>query len=258
MKDRILYILIITLIILLLGSTWYNRNQQNKLYQKIREGNEMIVELDELTKESDGHYTKLVDYFNTEKELNKQLKEQNKDLFKLIKKQDEKLVMINNNVLSLEGKISEGFGSINEKDTNLIDLKLRYPNEENSFISWDGFVNRNNAFYSGNWSFGELPLQIILTETDRGMWRSRLVGPDWLKVDSMEINSLPIPKIKEPSNLSLMLGGGYINSFDNNGVNGVSIGGGIRFKDHRLIINATTNKEIGFSYYYDIFKFNKK
>jgi hypothetical protein len=258
MKDRILYILIITLIILLLGSTWYNRNQQNKLYQKIREGNEMIVELDELTKESDGHYTKLVDYFNTEKELNKQLKEQNKDLFKLIKKQDEKLVMINNNVLSLEGKISEGFGSINEKDTNLIDLKLRYPNEENSFISWDGFVNRNNAFYSGNWSFGELPLQIILTETDRGMWRSRLVGPDWLKVDSMEINSLPIPKIKEPSNLSLMLGGGYINSFDNNGVNGVSIGGGIRFKDHRLIINVTTNKEIGFSYYYDIFKFNKK
>ena len=145
MKDRILYILIITLIILLLGSTWYNRNQQNKLYQKIREGNEMIVELDELTKESDGHYTKLVDYFNTEKELNKQLKEQNKDLFKLIKKQDEKLVMINNTVLSLEGKISEGFGSINEKDTNLIDLKLRYPNEENSFISWDGFVNRNNA-----------------------------------------------------------------------------------------------------------------
>lgn len=258
MKDRILYGFIIILVLLLIGSAWYNRHQQNKLYQKIEEGNKMIVDLDQLTKESDGKYTKLVDYFNTEKDLNQQLKEQNKDLYKLIKKQDEKLVMINNSVLSLEGKISEGFGNINEADTNLIDLELKYPNEENSFISWNGVVNRKNAFYSGSWEFGQLPIQLVLTETERGMWRSRLIGPDWLKVDSMEINSLPIPKIKEPSNFSLMLGGGYINSFDNNGVNAVSIGGGIRFKDHRLIINATTNKEIGFSYYYDIFKFNKK
>lgn len=65
MKDRILYGFIIVLILLLIGSAWYNRHQQNKLYQKIEEGNKMIVDLDQLTKESDGKYTKLVDYFNT-------------------------------------------------------------------------------------------------------------------------------------------------------------------------------------------------
>ena len=103
-----------------------------------------------------------------------------------------------------------------------------------------------------------MPLQVIMTETDRGLWKSRLVGPEWLLVDSIEVNSLPLPTIEKKSNFGLFLGGGYVNSFDPNGVNAVSIGGGIKFKDHRLLINATTNKEIGFSYYYDILNFKKK
>jgi hypothetical protein len=258
MKDKILYGLIIILVILLLGSTWYSRYEQKKLYQKIEEGNKIIVESDETTKEDDGQYAKLVDYFNTEKELNQQLKSQNKELYNLIKKQDEKLLMINNTVISMKQELAEGFGNINEKDTNLIDLKLNYPTDGDSFITWNGYVNRNNAFYSGNWNFGKLPLQVVMTETDRGLWKSRLIGPDWLLVDSIEINSLPLPTIEEQGNLSLILGGGYIKSFDPNGINAVSIGGGLRFKDHKIIVNATTNKEIGFSYYYNIFNFNKK
>jgi hypothetical protein len=258
MKDRILYGLIIILILLLLGSVWYSRHQQRELYQKIQEGNKMIIDADKTTKEGDGQYAKLVDYFNTEKELNQQLKNQNKELFDLIKKQDEKLLMINNTVISMKQEIAEGFGNINEEDTNLIDIKLTYPNEGDTFITWDGYVNRNNAFYSGNWEFGKLPLQVIMTETDRGLWKSRLVGPEWLLVDSIEVNSLPLPTIEKKSNFGLFLGGGYVNSFDPNGVNAVSIGGGIKFKDHRLLINATTNKEIGFSYYYDILNFKKK
>jgi hypothetical protein len=258
MKDRILYGLIIILILLLLGSVWYGRHQQRELYQKIQEGNKMIIDADKTTKEGDGQYAKLVDYFNTEKELNQQLKNQNKELFDLIKKQDEKLLMINNTVISMKQEIAEGFGNINEEDTNLIDIKLTYPNEGDTFITWDGYVNRNNAFYSGNWEFGKLPLQVIMTETDRGLWKSRLVGPEWLLVDSIEVNSLPLPTIEKKSNFGLFLGGGYVNSFDPNGVNSVSIGGGIKFKDHRLLINATTNKEIGFSYYYDILNFKKK
>lgn len=259
MKDRVLYGSIIVLILLLILSTCYHRSQQNKLYEKIEEGNKMIVDMDKTTKEDDGQYTKLVDYFNSEKELNQQLKEENKKLFKLIKKQDEKLLMINNTVISLREQLTEGFGGISQIDTNLIDLKLTYPNDgEETFITWDGQVNRNNAFYSGNWKFGKLPLQVILTETDRGLWKSRLIGPDWILVDSMEINSLPLPKIEEKSNFGLMLGGGFINSLDPNGINAVSVGGGVRFKDHKILINATTNKEIGFSYYYNILNFKKK
>ena len=167
-------------------------------------------------------------------------------------------MILNNSIISLRGQLDEGFGSINEEDTNKIDIKLNYPNDEDNFITWDGFVNRENAFYKGEWKFGELPLQIIMTETNRGLWKSRLVGPKWLKVDSIEVNSLPLPIKKEESNLSLILGGGYINSFNNTIPNAVSIGAGIRFKDHKLIINGTTNQSIGFSYYYNILNFKKR
>jgi uncharacterized membrane-anchored protein YhcB (DUF1043 family) len=257
-KDNILYGLIIVLILLLIGGTWYMKNEQKKIYKELQKGNKIILEMDETTKEGNGQYTKLVDYFNTEKELNNQLKEQNKELYKLIKKQEEKLLMINNTVISLQGQLDEGFGSINEEDTNRIDLELKYPNEGDNFITWDGYINRNNAYYNGEWKFGKLPLQIILTETERGMWRSRLIGPEWLVVDSMEINSLPLPKIEKQSNFGLILGGGYVVSFNPNGSNGVSIGAGLKFKNHNLIINGTTNQEIGFNYYYNIFNFKKK
>ena len=257
-KDNILYGLIIILILLLIGGSWYMKNEQKKLYEEVQKGNQIIVEMDKTTKESEGQYTKLVNYFNTDKELNKQLKDQNKELYKLIEKQREQLLMINNTVISLKGQLAEGFGSVNQSDTNKIDLKLRYPNEGDNFISWDGYVNRNNAFYSGEWKFGKLPLQVILTETERGMWRSRLIGPDWLVVDSMEVNSLPLPVIEKQSNFGLILGGGYINSFNPNGSNGISVGAGLKFKNHSLIINGTTNQEIGFSYYYNVFNFKKK
>jgi|32_taG_2_1085360.scaffolds.fasta_scaffold00081_26 hypothetical protein len=257
-KDTILYTLIVILILFLIFGAWKSHAERKRLEEIIQEGNKMIVQLDKTTKEGDGQYTKLVNYFNTEKDLNKDLKEQNKELYKLIKEQDEKLLILNNSIISLRGQLDEGFGSINEEDTNKIDIKLNYPNDEDNFITWDGFVNRENAFYKGEWKFGELPLQIIMTETNRGLWKSRLVGPKWLKVDSIEVNSLPLPIKKEESNLSLILGGGYINSFNNTTPNAVSIGAGIRFKDHQLIINGTTNQSIGFSYYYNILNFKKR
>ncbi len=97
-----------------------------------------------------------------------------------------------------------------------------------------------------------------MTETNRGLWKSRLVGPKWLKVDSIEVNSLPLPIKKEESNFGLILGGGYINSFNNTTPNAVTIGAGLRFKHHKIIINGTTNQSIGFNYYYNILNFNKK
>jgi hypothetical protein len=257
-KENVLIGLIVLLILFLIGGAWHSKNEQRKLYKEIQKGNKMIIDMDRTTKEGNGQYAKLVNYFNTEKDLNKQLKEQNKDLFKLIKKQNERLLMINNTVITLQGQLTEGFGTINKEDTNRIDLKIKYPTDGESFITWDGFVNRKTAFYKGEWKFGKLPLQIILTETDRGIWKSRLIGPEWLIVDSMEINSLPLPTIEKQSNLSFMLGGGYINSFKQNGTNAISVGAGVRFKNHNLIINGTTNQEVGFNYYYNIFSFKKK
>jgi cell division protein FtsL len=257
-KDKFLYGLIIALILMLIGSTWYNRVQQNKMQEKIEESNKVIISMDKTTKESEGQYSKLVDYFKTEKELNQQLRLENKKLFKTIKNQNEKLLMINNTIVSMKSQIEEGFGSIDKTDTNIIDLKLKYPKEGESFINWSGYVNRKTAFYKGEWSFGKLPLKIVMTETDGGLWKSRLVGPEWLVVDSIQINSLPLNKPEVKKQYGLMLGGGYYHSLDKTQVNEFSIGGGINLNNHKFILNITTNNTIGFSYYYNILNFSKK
>ena len=257
-KDILLIVLSVVIIILMLFG-WVKYNQmQKKLYDEINNGNKVILSMDKTTKESDGQYAKLVNYFNSEKDLNNQLKEQNEDLFRLIKKQDERLLMINNTIVTLEGKMTEGFGSVNKNDTNRIDLKLNYPDEKNSFITWNGFVNRKTAFYKGEFTFGKLPLQIVMTETDRGIWKSRLIGPEWLIVDSMDINSLPLPTPEKQSKWGLLLGGGFQKSFNQNIPNAVSLAFAVQYKKHMLMIDGNTNRQFGLKYLYRLENFKNK
>lgn len=255
LKDTILFGVILILMLLLMLSNCRNSNITKQLYEEKIKTNKAIVESDVLKKEKDGQYAKLVNNFNDQKEMINILKDQNKDLYKELKYNNEKILMINNSVISLVSKVDAGFGSINTKDTNLIDLNLRYPNTDGWFIDWTGHINRKTTKYDGKWTFGELPLDVILTETERGIWNSRIIGPDWLIVDKMEINALKPEQISQPytpkqRNIGFILGGGYVHSFDNTIPNGISVGSGIYFKNHSLILNGTTNRSLGFSYYY--------
>lgn len=257
-KDILLISLSIIIIVLLLFG-WIKYSQiQKELRDEINSGNKAILSMDKTTKESQGQYAKLVNYFNSEKDLNNQLKEQNENLYRLIKKQDERLLMINNTIVTLEGKMMEGFGTINRDDTNKIDLKLTYPDKEKSFITWNGFVNRKTAFYKGEFSFGKLPLQIILTETERGIWKSRLIGPEWLIVDSMDINSLALPTPEKVSNWGLFFGGGFNKSFASTIPNSFSLDVSLLYKRHMLMLEVTSNRQVGLKYLYKIENFKKK
>ena len=257
-KDILLISLSIVIIVLLLFG-WVKYNQMQKdLRDEIDGANKTILGMDKTTKESEGQYAKLINYFNSEKDLNQQLKEQNEGLYKLIKKQDERLLMINNTIVTLEGKMVEGFGSVNKNDTNKIYLKLTYPTKENSFISWNGYVNRKTAFYKGEFSFSKLPLQIVLTETQRGIWKSRLIGPEWLIVDSMDINSLPLPTPAKVSDWGIFFGGGYQKSFKTNISDAFSLSFATQYKRHMLVFDATTNMQLGLRYLYKIENFKNK
>lgn len=257
-KDILLITLSVVIIILLLFGWVKYTQMQKELRDEMDSANKTILSMDKTTKERDGQYAKLVNYFNSEKDLNRQLKEQNEGLFTLIKKQNERLLMINNTIVTLEGKMTEGFGSINKDDTNKIDLKLDYPTTENSFISWNGFVNRKTAFYKGDFTFGRLPLQIVLTETERGIWKSRLIGPEWLIVDSMDINSLPLPTPEKVNNWGLFFGGGYQKSFNSNISDAFSLSFAAQYKRHMLMLDATTNMQLGLRYLYKVENFKKK
>jgi len=260
--NRILLIGIGVLAILLMISNCKNTKLQEKMYEEQQSMNKMIVEMDTTTKEKDGQYAKLVNNFKSQKDLIKQLKDQNGDLYKFIKSQKEELLMINNTVISLQTKIDNGFGEFNPKDSNLINVSLKYPNDTDWFIKWDGSIHTKTAYYNGEWRFGSLPLQIVMTETERGIWKSRLIGPEWLLVESIDINSIPPEQMvnkPEQRNLGFILGGGYIHSFDvNTSPSAISIGGGLYFKNNSIILNGTTNKTVGLNYYYRFKSFKKK
>lgn len=256
-RDTLYFILILGLIIVILWLTWKNQRTQQKLMDEIEKSNRELVKLDVLKKEADGHYSKLVDYFNSQRNLNQILARDNYELSRALKKQDERLLMINRSIISLEGAISSGGVTVDPTDTSIINLSLKYPNSEESFINWDGRIFSKTRSYLGEWSFGKLPLQIILTETDRGLWKSRLIGPSWLIVDSMTINSLPPKEIQpvEDRAISWYLGGGYIKSIDQNYSDALSVMGGIGIKNHNLLLNATSTGQIGLNY---VYRFNYK
>jgi hypothetical protein len=220
-----------------------------------------IIASDKLTKEADGRYAKLVDYYASEKDLMKELKESNEDLYKTIKKQDERLLSITSSIITLDSKIVQGFAQTDPVDTNRLNLSLKYPDEKDPFVYWDGWVNKNTAAYKGTFSFGKLPIQIILTEDTRGLWKSRIVGPDWLKVDSLSIKSLPPTEYAsvKPKTIQWLVGGNYIQSLNNTGQGaGINFGLSI-FDKHNLIIGANTLNQVSLGYMYKIktFKRNK-
>lgn len=260
MKDKFNSILLIILliIIILLGWKLHSMEKANDEAQDALK--KSIIMNDSLTKEADGRYAKLVNYYNTENDLKNELKKSNEDLYAVIRKENEKILSLTNAVITLQGAVNEGFGKFDPNDTDKINLALKYPNDKESFINWNGSVHKRTAFYKGEWSFGKLPLQIVLTEEKRGLWKSRLIGPDWLKVDSMTINSLPVEEYtnNELKKLQFFVGGGYIKSLSN-GPNSVSVGGGLSINGyHNILLQATTNRELGLSYYYNFQRKKKK
>lgn len=256
MKNSFNNILLIILIILIIFLSWkisWIRGENEDIVDELKKS---IISNDSLVKEAEGRYVKLVNYYNTENDLKEQLKESNKELYNVIKKDGEKILSLTKAIIVLQDQVNSGFGSINSSDTNKINLNLKYPNDIDPFIKWDGSINRKTAYYNGKWSFGHLPLQIVLTEEQRGLWKSRLIGPDWLKVDSMTINSLPNKDYcdNELKKLQFLIGAGYIKSLTNQS-NAISVGTGVSFNGkHNILLKATTNKEVGVSYYYNFQK----
>tara|TARA_Y100000389_G_scaffold197624_1_gene232584 strand:- start:11654 stop:12361 length:708 start_codon:yes stop_codon:yes gene_type:complete len=225
----------------------------NNMQKQIDASNIEVVKLDKTKKEIDGQYAKLVNSFETEKSIKKSLEKSNRGLYKTLKKKDEKILMLNDAVISLKAEISSGNVSIDKNDTNSIVLNLRYPEADSSFINWDGTITLDTKKYLGEWTFKNLPIQIVLTETKRGLWNSRFIGPNWLTVDSMEIKSLPAAKIAavdKELKLGFILGGGYLNNMESGGSNGLFISGGIYYKNEMLLLNAATNNTVGLGFYH--------
>jgi predicted RND superfamily exporter protein len=261
LKDKILYVLIFVLILIIIFFHWKNQSIQNDMLDKLRESNRTIIEMDKTQKEADGRYAKLVNYYSNQNEMMQSIGEKNKELSKLLKSQGEKILMLNESIISLEGSVNSGDISFEGPDSNIINLSMKYPDSDDPFINWNGKIFTDKSTYSGEWKFGKLPIEILLTETDRGLWKSRIIGPDWLKVDSINVKSLP-PKDfsseEEFRKFGLIFGGGYLKSINQGTPNALTILAGAYYQNHQLLLNGTSVGHIGLTYQYRLNSKKKK
>lgn len=260
-KDLFYKLFIGAALAIIIFLAWQSRIAQNKALSETDKLKKSIIDADKLVKEADGRYAKLVNYYNSEKDLKNQLKDQNRELYDVIKDQEERLLSITNTIVSLDSKVTEGFGHIDNVDTNRINVALRYPSKDDPFVFWDGWINRNTAQYNGEFTFGKLPIQIVVTEDSRGLWKHRIVGPEWLKVDSLQVNSIP-PAEYNPvvaRKIQFLVGGMYTRSLTSSTFNSIGLGVGLNlFDQHNIIISANSQAQIGVGYYYKIKSLKKK
>jgi len=266
MKNTIYTIIISALlaaIIVILLMYWNKLRQTTSAYDKqIDDLKKSIIASDVLTKEAEGRYAKLIDYYANKSDLSNELKKIDKDLFNIVQNQNERLLNISNAILSFESKLDSGIGKMNPLDTNQIDIALAYPSLDSPFVRWNGYVNKKTAKYRGDWLFDKLPISIVVTEDAQGLWKHRIIGPDWFRVDSLSVKSLPpkeyVPAIEKK--LQFFAGVNYAMDLQNiKSMGPIGAGVGVSYNHtHNLLVSFNTAQQLGFGYYYKFKTYKNK
>jgi hypothetical protein len=259
-KASIINILIISQFVIICVMVWEIVTLKSTTSDQIDSLKKSIIASDSLQKEAAGQYAKLVDYYKSERDLIEDLRDNNDSLYQLIDANGERVLSIARSIISLDKKVVAGFAKPDPLDTNTLNLSLRYPSEKSPFVLWDGSINKSTAAYRGKFSFGQLPLGIVLTEESRGLWKTRLIGPSWLRVDSLSIMSLPPEEYTpaEPKRVQFLVGGTYFTRLNiQERAIGVNFGVNL-FDRHNILVGANSLQQLSFGYTYKIKSFKKK
>jgi len=215
-----------------------------------------ILKLDKTVQETNGAYKKLVDNFNSERDLMNEVKEFNKDLAKTIKKNDEKLLMVTNAIISFDSKLDKGINVTISKDSatgeKIIQFVTRYPSGNNTndewFVQYDGKIYTESEKLDGKWEFNKLKFNIVLTEQENGMWATRIDGPDYMKVDSIKVNSLPKKDYNNVPKFHLLVGAGYRTLMNMKDNRAVTLSGGFEYNKTIVLVDASSNEMVGVTF----------
>jgi hypothetical protein len=256
LKNNLILILVI-IVALFLGWNYFKTKSENKqLQEQLIDQQKELIKLDTLKKISDGNYSKLVDFFKTEKELMSDLKSSNIDLYNRVKAGNEKILALNEYFISFKTKFDSGFANL--KDSNTYELNVFYPERSNWFINWNGLLSRTDGKYNGSWNFGQLKFGVTLTEQPNGLYKSNISGPDFLLLDSVKVVSLPPIKVPQTRNVEFLLGGGYRINLTDSTNKAFVVTSGLQWKNSNiLMIDVATDQSITGKFIYKFRSFKK-
>lgn len=209
-----------------------------------------IIKKDSLKKVAEGKYSKLVNTYSNKKELTEIVKTSSPEIFGLIKKNNERI--LSNTSLNFSLKPKTDTTKTILKDS-VYTFTSFYPKKENAFIQLDGSLDTKTNKLSEKWKFNNINIDIVLTEKEDGLWNSYLNGPEYIKVNSMQVNSLPAKEYisKEDKIKSIIVYGGFgvrskMNSISNLDGKDLTINGAVTIKNKVMIgVNLGTDKKVG-------------
>ncbi len=226
--NKIAIIILVCLIFIL------NKCKSNEISELKSDIHKSIIKNDKLRLDKDGIYKKYVSDSLTKKQLNKKVR----DLEIKVKKPIivEKIVFRNRDIKKTPDTVY-----IKKDTVKIVDY---YPSKLNPFIQYI-FNKEKDSVYSEFKFLKDVEINVVINETDLGVYESNIKAPDFIKISNVDINMLPNKKIDKVKNFGFILGAGYQKDKYKN--SNLTLNTGIRYKKTYLQVQATTNQSIGIS-----------
>ncbi len=223
---------------------------------KIEKLRKEIIYKDVLVKEKDGQYKKIVNYYTTKKELAESLKKHNSTLAKELKDKNERILILTHSVITFKEKKNIVTGVIIEKGDSTVKFEAFYPDKEKFFVKHSGLVSLKNSNLTSDWSFGKMPIDLVISEDKNGIWNYRISGSDFLVVDKLTVNSLPRKEFVAPENkiklFSFLVGGGLQQNLITKQYS-LKAGAGVQIRNKSMVmVDVNTKNMIGISYFHKL------
>ncbi|MCA9750209.1 MAG: hypothetical protein KC414_13960 [Romboutsia sp.] len=244
-KNKILTYSLIAIIVILTVfgiNQYFSKVSTEKLVKNYKIA---LIESDSLKQVSEEHYQKLVNDMNSQKDIFKLLKEQNEELYKTLKEENKKPI----SYTLIQAQPQTKIDTITIKDTVRKGqfykvFKDYYPNSNSPFIIYDGEIKDNSLV--GKFNFNTLDIGIVISEKQKDLFEADLDAPEWLKINNLQVNSLPLENVKV-DNFDWMIGGSSgLNIQDKTPI--FELEGGFRYKKSLFSIQGNINKEIKFGF----------
>jgi len=236
-KDYILGAIIALLAFL----TFDGVKKNNDLSWKYALAKDEIVKLKQNIEVSDNATVSAIRDLEDEKSLKTKLKEEYDKNNLALQAEVDRLKEENQKIIGL-GKVEYVY----EKQVDTIYKNVEkmkwsdyyYPNKEDYIMKHSIWYQSDSIGYS-KWDFNEIGVDLLISESESGVFSASLVGNDHVKVNNLKVNTLPLktPEFKV-NQFDWLVGGGY--RFDKN----FNLHGGVRFNNKMLFGTASTDRSI--------------
>lgn len=160
-------------------------------------------------KEDEGRYAALCVELDSEKSMKELAAQKLDSVYQVLSRRHERVIYLQSIIASFKPLRDTIAIPVLLATDSVFDYFATYPPDTSEFfIAHQATFDLKNNTALANWMFNDIRLHVVITENLDKTWTSRLIGPDFLVIDSMEVNTLPPDKINKPPFFRFVAGAG--------------------------------------------------